>query len=80
MPLAEQLTGWKKKFQSFSDSLPSLGMRTQEEEDARQKRLKQAKDDSSMQPTPKRWEQPSTGGEQRYQPSETKKARKERGQ
>jgi len=83
MPLAEQLMGWRKKFQSFSDSLPGFGMRTPEEEASRQRRLKQASELPGRTPpletTPKAWEQPSMGGEQTYQPSATKRARKERG-
>lgn len=65
--LAKQLTGWKKKYQDFSDSLPSLGMRTPEEEAERQKRLKQAQTAEGRTPplptTPKRWEKPNMAGE-----------------
>jgi hypothetical protein len=51
--LAEQLTGWSKKVQRFSDALPSLGMRTPEEEAARKRRLEQYKAEDAAAANPK---------------------------
>lgn len=83
MPLAELFRTAKDKFTETMDA----GSRLAEGMSTRARRLKQAMFSDEVEPspeknrpatTPKRWEQPSTAGEQNYQESEVKRARRSR--